>query len=472
MKIHSILDTSARVPSIAKIETGNMPDIRFLIDLTTSRQYKDRNAVGIVRVEREIGRAFLLSGFIVEFFHFDLGAGEFFKIGRPEAAAILGETKGALDGAAAPPRMATKTPRSPEQADDDDLRLFLGQLKNRLGTVAKIAEAAAHPQDNDEVVLEFFNGDVIISAGLLWDGNFMELLYAVKQQMRINVIQVVYDVIPTIIPEFCVPGMNIRFPKYLLDAAWTADALYCISDCTLRDVDNYLRAHKLPAPSLHRIELGTDVPDEGRGSLEIRTSLDANDFTLYVSTIEPRKNHAMLFHVWRQLYQTDRDALIPLVIVGRAWWNSSDLVSMIKSAEYLSPEFIKIMTDVSDDDLDWLYRNARFTLYPSLYEGWGLPVAESLARGKFCIAADTSSIPEVAAGFADLIDPLDLVTWTKRIRHYLRAPDDVRKLEAEIRRGYKVMSWRTAMERFVASVAQEAQRLQGVASTGPVAVGR
>lgn len=427
-----------------------MQNLRFLIDLTTSREYKGHNPVGIVRTEREIAKAFLSSGHSVGFFRFDATRKILWTIPRTEAAAIVGASKsGAFDaqssGVAVP---------CPDTTTDERLCTYLGQLHDWLEASAKKAPVSRSLSAPHEEQLELFDGDVVISAGLLWDGNFLEVIYAQKQSRELLVIQVIYDIIPILMPEFCVPGMNIRFPKFLLDAAWTADALYCISDCTLRDVGNYLRDHALPEPRLSRIELGADPLHPQNNPTALSRTLKPGGFILYVSTIEPRKNHAMLFHVWRILFERELEHLVPLVIVGRHGWNATDLISMMQASERLYPQYVKIMTEVSDADLDWLYRNANFTVYPSLYEGWGLPVAESLARGKLCIAAETSSIPEVSAGLAELIDPLDTVAWTRAIGHFLRTPLDVVARERSIRERYRIVSWDDAMLRFVSSVAR------------------
>ncbi len=429
-----------------------MTEARYLIDLTTSHEYRGRNAVGIVRTEREIGKAFFAADHDVDFFRFEKSTGVLLLISRADAADILGIESDHGRKLRKPLMISNSSASAPETASDEDFKHFLRSLQVRLDELPEQADAIASVQNNAPERLELYDGDVIISAGLLWDGNFLELIYALKQSTQIAMIQVIYDIVPVLIPEFCVPGMNIRFPRYLLDAAWTADALYCISDSTLNDVDKYLRKYELPMPVLHRIELGVDQTETHEGSSLVRNILKPSEFVLYVSTIEPRKNHAMLFHVWRMLFQSDRECLVPLVIVGRHGWNSTDLIQMMQAAEHLYPEFLRILTEVSDADLDWLYRNSCFTVYPSLYEGWGLPVAESLARGKFCITSDNSSIPEAAQGFAEMIDPLDTVAWTKSIGHYMRERDAVALHEDRIKREYRSLSWQTAMERFVISV--------------------
>jgi hypothetical protein len=81
-----------------------------------------------------------------------------------------------------------------------------------------------------------------------------------------------------------------------------------------------------------------------------------------------------------------------------------------------------MLHDINDQSLEWLYKNCLFTVYPSLYEGWGLPVAESLVHGKFCIASDGGSLPEVAPGYVEYINPLDFMGWYKALKRYIFTP--------------------------------------------------
>jgi glycosyltransferase involved in cell wall biosynthesis len=98
---------------------------------------------------------------------------------------------------------------------------------------------------------------------------------------------------------------------------------------------------------------------------------------------------------------------------------------------------------VSDAELRWLYQNCRFTVYPSHYEGWGLPVAESLAHGKFCLASSASSLPEIAPGLLDLEDPIDLPAWVGRLERTLLEPGYLAERERRIGQGFHITPWVT-----------------------------
>jgi glycosyltransferase involved in cell wall biosynthesis len=99
------------------------------------------------------------------------------------------------------------------------------------------------------------------------------------------------------------------------------------------------------------------------------------------------------------------------------------------------------LNQVNDAELDLLYRHALFTVFPSLYEGWGLPVSESLAYGKFCIASNTSSLPEVGGDLVEYLDSWDLPAWVERLAYYFDNPKELKKREKKIASDYIPITW-------------------------------
>ena len=97
---------------------------------------------------------------------------------------------------------------------------------------------------------------------------------------------------------------------------------------------------------------------------------------------------------------------------------------------------------VDDGALETLYRRAWLTAYPSFGEGYGLPVAESLARGKVCLAADVEGVREAGAGLIDVIDPTSPQSVVERVTAYLADPARIAAREDEIRRRYRTTGWR------------------------------
>jgi glycosyltransferase involved in cell wall biosynthesis len=99
--------------------------------------------------------------------------------------------------------------------------------------------------------------------------------------------------------------------------------------------------------------------------------------------------------------------------------------------------------------LDWYYRNAMFTVFPSLAEGWGLPVAESMCYGKVCIASNVDSIPEIAGDLIPYFDPRDPDQIYKLVKQYITDSGLRSRAEKRIRSHYRPHSWDTTAEELI-----------------------
>jgi glycosyltransferase involved in cell wall biosynthesis len=118
----------------------------------------------------------------------------------------------------------------------------------------------------------------------------------------------------------------------------------------------------------------------------------------------------------------------------------------------LTKDRVSVLFDISDDELVHLYRSCLFTVYPSFYEGWGLPVGESLGLGRYCIASSAASLPEVGGDFIDYVDPFDQMDFYMKVLRAIREPDYVRAREAIIRQNYAPRSWAETTRQLLVSV--------------------
>lgn len=287
----------------------------------------------------------------------------------------------------------------------------------------------------------FLSGDVYVSLGLDWDQKDLVHLYELKCRLGLKVLLFCYDLIPIRLPHLCVSDVAAKFPRYFADAAWCADQILCISDWSRRDLRQFLESVGAPEPALGVVRLGCEIlaASEAPPSREVAEVL-AHRFILFVSTIERRKNHETLYRAYTRLVDEGRADLPLLVFVGMPGWGIDGLMSDVHSDPRIRP-FLRILNHVSDNDLSLLYERAYLTVYPSLYEGWGLPVAESLAHGKFCLASGVASIPEVGGDLVEYLDPWDVPEWAQRLMWYFDHPDEVRKREAAIRLNYRQTTW-------------------------------
>ena len=134
--------------------------------------------------------------------------------------------------------------------------------------------------------------------------------------------------------------------------------------------------------------------------------LEPGRYVLAVGTITARKNQKMLVDIWKHFVDRNLHPSCKLVIVGAVDADSHQLVWDVRSRPDLASRVL-VIENADNSMLAWLYANCRFTVFPSFLEGFGLPVAESLAAGKVCVASSSSAIPEAAQGQAILLPPGD-----------------------------------------------------------------
>jgi len=187
-------------------------------------------------------------------------------------------------------------------------------------------------------------------------------------------------------------------------AAALADFVVSISEHSLkhflRVFPAYPRERAVVAPLASRF--GPDSPRERPKALE---GMAPGGFWLCVGTIEPRKNHERLFAAyaaWRR--ETGGD--MPLVLAGGRGWLMDDVARTVAGLGIA--DHLVFTGYVSDAELAWLYAECFAFLYPSLFEGFGLPVLEAMSLGAAVVCSDATSLPEVAGDAALMVDPLDV----------------------------------------------------------------
>lgn len=310
-----------------------------------------------------------------------------------------------------------------------------------------VYDASAHAAVSSiEMEAPFSEGDVYISLGLDWDQKDQGFLASLKERLKLKCLLFCYDVIPVKFPHLCVGDVSARFARYFADIAWCADEILCISECSRRDLLALLSELGAPVPTTNVVTLGSDISANNIKTPPPEILQAAGDeFILYVSTIERRKNHETVYRALSRLAESGRTDLPNLVFVGMKGWGVNDFLADI-SLDPRVKKRIAIFSDVPDSELNWLYRNCLFTVFPSMYEGWGLAVAESLAHGKFCLASKAASIPEVGGDLIEYIDPLDVPRWAERINWYLDNRAALDAAEQLIKQNFNSQKWTNTAE--------------------------
>ena len=289
----------------------------------------------------------------------------------------------------------------------------------------------------------FARGDILIMCGTTWRAHIgnMPHLYAMQTSIGLRLIAMCHDIIAIKFTHL-VPGLAAVYEPYVREMVRHADHVLCPSRCTRRDLLRWAQSigEELPRASVMPMGCRPMSPARERVSAKVAEVL-AQRFLLCVSTIENRKNQQTLCRAYARLVDWGVADLPLLVFAGGIGHGGQDVINEIGFDRRLAGRVIALV-GCSDADLAALYRGCLFALYPSLYEGWGLPVSETLANGKFCVCSNQGALPEAGRDFVDYADPWDVDEWANKILRYIGTPSAVAQREFDIRQDFREVSWR------------------------------
>ncbi|MEZ6140405.1 MAG: glycosyltransferase [Zavarzinella sp.] len=286
---------------------------------------------------------------------------------------------------------------------------------------------------------------------LVFTGGMDELIKFAEvrtlKQTGVQIAALVHDIIPINAPHLCSKEQSFRFAEWFDELTRQTDLLITTSNHNLREFAHYFEKQKLAPPRMAQFRLGDDFSQSPQAIFpEGLTQEMPAGFVLMVSAIEARKNQQVLYQTWQQLVEQYGEKTPHLVLVGGVGYLGKELAYQIENNPATKP-FVTQLVGISDSELTWLYKNCRFTVFPTLYEGWGLPVAESLAFGKYCIASNQSSVPEVGGKVVDYHHPLDTAELIRLIElamdnEYLAGKS------ATIKEQHQLLTWKESAEQF------------------------
>ncbi|WP_409019915.1 glycosyltransferase [Brevundimonas vesicularis] len=256
--------------------------------------------------------------------------------------------------------------------------------------------------------IKFRQGAYLINLGTSWWlQNYFLQVRAAKETSGIHYIPFVHDMIPVMTPEHCVQRLTKDFISWALGVYAHADHFLTNSKASRDDLIAVGKTlgYEVKEEQVQVIRLNADfrkpLSEVPMAETMKRYGLRESSYVLFVSTIESRKNHMAAFKAWLELIRKyGADRTLKLVCVGNRGWLNDEVFAMLDNSAELRSR-IMMVSGVSDPDLANLYKGCAFTLYPSSYEGWGLPVTESLCYGKPALLSDSSSLPEAGGEFAD-----------------------------------------------------------------------
>ena len=230
------------------------------------------------------------------------------------------------------------------------------------------------------------------------------------RRARVRSFYFLHDLIPVLHPEFSRPHAVRRHRGRVKCALKAGAGIILGSEAVKQDLEIFAADQGLPSPPLIVAHLaGEDFAAAVTGAPAV-----ASPYFLCVGTVEPRKNHRLLFAVWQRLFAQLGERTPRLVIVGQTGPMTGDLLAPLANASGWQ-SYIEHRRDCSDSELAGLLHHAQALLVPSLAEGFGLPFVEALQARTPVIASDLPVFREIGQSAAQLLDPHDCDAWAKAI---------------------------------------------------------
>lgn len=314
-------------------------------------------------------------------------------------------------------------------------------LKTRLYAAAFLRMLAepGKMKDRAHVVHRLHPHDTLVFLGASQLSCELLALVMRHRQQGGRVIQMMHDLIPHVAPHFFPPDHRASYERFLQDALSYATDFICVSRSTEHDLRTL--PHRA-GTQIVTIALAHEFAGFQRGQRGITThnpvvlrATQNTPYVLCVGTIEIRKNGAQLLEAWRRMLQAPQAPNQPriphLVFAGKPGWQTDTFFRTLNAHPELTPH-VSLLTDCADQDLAYLYEHCLYTIYPSLYEGWGLPVGESAWFNRLCVASNRSAIPEVCGDLMVYFQPDDVNDLIAKALLPLQNPGFLASKEAAI----------------------------------------
>lgn len=291
----------------------------------------------------------------------------------------------------------------------------------------------------------------MVFLGAVWISDALMMAARQAHAQGARMIYLLYDLTP-VMETGHTAAVNRLFERYLWLIMQTASAVPAISQSSRQDFVRYCDAQGLPAPPGEATGLPCGLQP---GAFHLEQVPWPRPYALFVGTVESRKNHILALRTWERLIQRHGAHQVPdLVCIGRLGWHASTFIDEYVRTRGLDGKVSLLSTSLSDEDLARFIAHAEFTVYPSRYEGWGLPVSESLAFGKVPIVARNSSLPEAGGELAQYFTTDDVESFVAAVERQALDPDARLAVESRIRSEYRPLAWEHVAEVLIREVSQ------------------
>jgi len=244
--------------------------------------------------------------------------------------------------------------------------------------------------------ITFKPGDVLFMCDASWSYQAWTAARLAREQGA-KVVVVLYDLMPLTHPQFCFALVPYIFKQWLVQMLGCSDAVLCISEATEKELRDYAHDEKVKLPAIGHFRLGADAISSNESDA-IRAG--AQDFMAQgipcfaaIGSFEPKKNYGFLLDVFESIWS--RGLEIRLMIVGRETAECLELTERVRCHPEQGKRLLTLF-DATDAEVAFTYSNCRALVFPSLAEGFGLPLVEARTRGAIVIASSLPAFIELA----------------------------------------------------------------------------
>jgi glycosyltransferase involved in cell wall biosynthesis len=259
-----------------------------------------------------------------------------------------------------------------------------------------------------------------------------------------------HDLTMLLWPEMHTRGRRLIMPLYIRLAWRLAEVIIFVSAASRNDAEKLLPATRSRPSTV--APLGVNFDSLRRPSQEdLRSGLDLlairQPYVLFLGTIEPRKNLIRVIEAFEQIALPFPDHM--LILAGKLGWDFEPILQAIAASRFR--DRIRHLGYISDDSKRVLLAGGELLVYPSLYEGFGLPVLEGMASGIPVVTSNVSSLPEVAGRAALMVDPGSVGELAAAMERLLSSPKLAKEMTDLGRERARTFSWKnTARETYKA----------------------
>lgn len=292
---------------------------------------------------------------------------------------------------------------------------------------------------------KFNKNDILIDYDSVWDLNCCdrEVLYKTLKSKGVIIVSFFHDLLPINNFEFF-ENYEINFPFYLFSSIKYSDYILFSTNAIKNEFIQLINDFEI-RKNLSVVKLGSDLDKkEIVAPSDNVKKLSKSKYILCVATLEPRKNHSTLIKAYIESYkQIDAN----LILAGRLGWIYEDIIKLINTSKLLNKR-IFIFNNASNDDINYLYKNAYLFTYPSFAEGYGLPIIEAMYHNCPVICSDIPVFKEITKNKMFYFNPYDYKELSQSIiklcnNHHLY------EHAKEIISDFKIDSWDDSYNSFI-----------------------